>query len=195
MNMRRLVAVCVLAVLLAGCSDQEISPKLSMPGGPMPPAYLTINDVANNQPLSFGDIVLCVDSPGTVVVTNVAIRDNQGGLHVDAFAVRPIAGLANAVGDEKQTLASIGNGFDLSRPQSISAVCPPEDELQTWNGGIELAVQVSRPSGDVAGGHGLDITYQAKGLTATYSIPFGILACAATCPTPSGWMPAGAASP
>jgi hypothetical protein len=116
--------------------------------------------------VTFGDVVLCVSGPGKAVITHVAIHSLQGDLTVDAFAVRTKVEHHHYIGGAHQTLASIGQGFDLSGPQVVTTVCPRDPRSGAWSDFVELAVQITRTSGDVAGGPGLDITYPAGGAEA-----------------------------
>lgn len=185
--------VCLLPIILASCSSgsspapKEPSPALGQPGGPNAPVYLTKDGVPNGQPVTYGSIMLCVTGPGNAVITHVAIHGLQGNLRVDAFSTRTMAGHPNSLGEVEQPLASVGDGFNVSGPQQVSDLCPADAQSGVWADLVELAVEVTRTSGDVAGGPALDVTYTAGGVTGTYTVPFGISLCALTCAKPSGW--------
>jgi hypothetical protein len=175
---------CVLCVMLVACSSGP-SPKLSQPGGDMAPAGLGVAHVPTGQPVTVGGVVLCVSGSGKAVITQVAMSGLRGSLTVDAFAVRTKVEHHDYIGDPQRTLASIGEGFDPGGPQLVTTVCPRDLQAATWSDFVELAVQVTRTSGDVAGGTGLDITYEAGGAEGKYLVPFGIVVCASVCPDPS----------
>lgn len=134
-----------------------------------------------------GSIPLCVTQPATAMITAVAIHEAVGDISVDAFAVRPnpfVRGL-DGVGTDDRTLAQIDGGFVPDANQQVTAVCPsPEqmDDEAVTSLVPEFAVQVSWWSGDLAGGTGIDVTYDIDGGRHTALVPFAIWLCASVCP-------------
>jgi hypothetical protein len=184
-----IVAVGVAVALIV--SGTSTGPHLTSLGGTMPRNYLTVPDMAIDEPLVVGSINLCVDGPGTVAITDVAVQPGYGDLHVRTFGVRAYYDHPLGIGDRVSTLAAFGGGFDLGGPHLVAGRCHDPGDL-TWHpapgdGIVELALEVARTSADIEGGPGLVITYTVDGRTGTYSPPFGIMLCAATCPRPSGW--------
>lgn len=176
--------VTVLGLTLSGCGSKPQA-QVRMVGPNT--ASLAINDAAYNEPRSIGSMMLCVTSPATATITGVTPHEPSGDLRVEVFAVRPnpfTRGL-DGLGDDRRPLADIGGGFSPGGPQTVSALCPTDTQLndptitaQT----VELGVQVSWSSGDVAGAKGLDVHYDVAGSEATAFIPFGIWLCERTCP-------------
>jgi len=180
-------SLLVIAVTLAvaGCAMGP-NPKLSRPGGDSAGRAYAGIAAYDNQPVSIGAMLICVTSPGRATITHVAIHGLVGNLRVDAFAVRP--GQEGQLGNLYQTLDKEGGGFNPNGPQVVTEVCPSDPTGGTVENWAELAVQVTRTSGDIAGGPGVDVTYEAGGAEGTYTVPFGIELCASTCPdTPIGW--------
>ena len=81
---------------------------------------------------------------------------------------------AETLGAVPGSLGAVGGEFEPSTPQVVTDTCPTPDQLATWVGGSELAVQVSKPTASTAYGVGLDIYYVSPGSTATHTTPFGI---------------------
>ncbi len=184
--MKWAAAVLVVALSLAGCSQQ--GPQLQVVGGQSVALNLAVSNVGANQPYSFGSIMLCVSSPATARITNVAVDQVQGGIHVDAFAVRPnpFTRQEEGLGGQRESLSDYSSTFVPNSAQLISGVCQPSSPAIS-GGDIanisELGVQVSWDgSGRYAGGHALDIVYEIAGTQKTLTINFGIWLCAATCP-------------
>jgi hypothetical protein len=133
--------------------------------------------------------MLCVSSPGTATITRVAIHGLKGELRVDAFAVRSKVDHHDSIGGVRRSLASIGDGFTLTGPQVVASRCPSGEGTPSWSSFVELAIQLTRISGDVAGGPSLDVTYEAGGATGTLSVPLAVYVCSSTCqPPPGGWF-------
>jgi hypothetical protein len=187
-RLRGPAALLPLLLALAGCQSSASSPPqlLSQPGGTIPASYLTQPYVPTGQSVSYGGVLLCVLRPENAVIKSVAIHDAVGGLEVEAFAIRSTKG-RKLLGYEARTLNDIADGFKPGSRQAVTEPCPTDGEAQTWQGGTELGIQVSRHTGDVAYGPGLDIKYESGGAEVTYTVPLGIMLCEATCPKPPGW--------
>jgi len=176
------VVVAALALTLSGCGAHA---QLRMVGPNT--ASLAIDDAAYDAPRSIGSMMLCVTSPATATITGVTPHQPSGDIRVEAFSVRPnpFARGLDGLGDDLRPLADIGAGFDPGAVQTVSGRCPTDTQLDDSTIAaqvVELGVQVSWSSGDVAGTTGLDVGYEVAGSTATAFIPFGIWLCAQTCP-------------
>jgi len=189
------VAVAAVACAVLGCNSSAAptptprAPELRLVGDPGTAANTALHDVPFESPVTEGSIMLCVTEPSTATLASVALANPSGAptgdIRVSAFAVRPNPYYTGHqfVGDARQPLASIGDGFDPSAEQQVSGMCPADnapDDVQSKTS--ELAVQVTWSAGDFAGGRDLAVTYDIGGTRATALIPFGIWVCAATCP-------------
>ena len=189
----RLPKALVLAgfVLVAvGCTPAPAA-QVRMVGDPSASVSSSINDVPYRQALTVGSIMLCVTSSATATITNVSVHAPQGDIHIDAFALRPNPYYRNQPfeGQDFKPIAEIGNGFSPAAVQQVAGVCPQDvanDPASIQSKTSELAIQISWSSGDVAGGHGLDVTYSVGGQQQTALVPFGVWICAKTCPAQVG---------
>ena len=185
--MKRATVVVAVALIFTACSQQ--GPQLQVVGLQSATLNLTVSGVAANQPYSFGSIMLCVSSPATALITGVAVEQPEGGIRVDAFAVRPnpFARQQQGLGGQRESLVGFSSTFAPHDAQRVSGLCPPVSKSSVAvgdNSGIsELGIQVSWDgSRSFAGGHALIVTYEIEGIKKTLTIPFGIWLCAATCP-------------
>ena len=175
----RLIAssfVVASALALVGCQGDPGAMRWPVGAGAFGAAEFS---VPAYQSWTFGGLVLCVSRPGTATITAVVARPGTtvplGGLHVEAFAVRPEQHLMFGAG--AQTLSAIADGFVPDAPQQVTANCAAPGQEQTWPGGSELAVQVAKDVPGPAVGVGLDVTYTFDGATGTFTIPFVIQLC------------------
>jgi hypothetical protein len=178
------VAIAALAISLAGCGSP---PELRTGINPGTAVGMSMEDVALNTPVSFGSVMLCVSSPATATIRSVAVHQATGDIEVQAFATRlnPFTRGLEGLGNSPLKIADLHLDFDPSAPATVSGVCP--DDPASPAPGVaaqmmELAVQVTRRSGNAAGGSALDVTYEVGGNTRTTVIPFAVWLCAATCP-------------
>lgn len=105
------------------------------------------------------EIRVCLDRPGEVEITDVEFRDSFGGLSVDDFGVVDIsdyAGLDTPIGHPL-----VAHGFD-SGPAVVEVACPLERYPPTaeFVPNAALGIEISKPSGERAGGRDLMISYQ-----------------------------------
>lgn len=185
-------AVIVVALVGLAASVRLVAPRppeLRMAGDNRV-AFATGN-AAYDAPHSIGAGLLCVAGSGMATITRVALHEPIGDIRVTAFAVRPnpYTRGQQGLGDERKLLSEIGGGFDPDAAQQVSGVCPSEAQLNDT--GVvsklsELGVQVAWSSGDLAGGAGLDVTYEIGGTERSTFMPFGIWLCAASCPDHPG---------
>jgi hypothetical protein len=187
---RAVILITALLALGAGTTTRDTArPQLRLvdDGG----AQLSMSNRAYGDPASIGAMMLCLTSPGTATITRVAVHDSSDTIRVEAFAVRrnPHTRGLDGLGTDPRPLAEIGGGFDPAGVQQVSGVCPTEAELDDTAVSSrlsELGVQLSWSSGDIAGGSGVDVTYESAGVEATAVIPFAIWFCAAVCPDDVG---------
>ena len=177
--------IVLLAMLIVGASACSSPPELRMAGDNKVGAALA--SVAYEQHRSIGSIPICLTEPGSAIITGVAIHEATGDIRVQAFAVRPnpfVRGI-DGVGTDERTLAEIGEGFAPGAIQEVSAVCPTADQMDDESVTAqvpEFAIQVSWSSGGLAGGTGIDLTYEIDGSRHTSRIPMAVWVCSAECP-------------
>ncbi|MFG1874267.1 hypothetical protein ACGFIV_05455 [Sphaerisporangium sp. NPDC049003] len=170
-------AVLLSAVVVAGLSGADtvqVVPTLVEPGDTS--GFGTgMWKSTPRQPYLFGDMPVCLDRPGTVMVTNVGFERPRGGIRLEAFALRPryTPAYSNGTGGgEPSTLRRKGIA---TGPQPITEVCPPpEEEIPRF---AELVVQVSRTGKATASGTALNLTYTSAGHVRTLRIPVELVIC------------------
>jgi hypothetical protein len=179
----RLAIVVVFAFLGSGCGLPQ--PELRTPVTPPDKTMDTSYGIATKVPETLGAGTFCLSAPGRVTITAVSLHEPQGEIRVDAFAVRPNPVITgdDFIGNTAVPLASIGKGFDLSRPQVIDGVCPTPEELASSTSEYELAIQLTRLSGTLAGALGLEISYMSGSVTKTLVVPNGYWLCSAQQPS------------
>src|SRR5215467_9780750 len=90
-GVRRLATVLVAALAVAGCghsgqNDAHIVWPGSSPDTAAGAAYPNTHPAT---PYTFGDVIICLDRPGNVVITGIDQVDPFGGMRIDDFAVIP----------------------------------------------------------------------------------------------------------
>jgi hypothetical protein len=120
-------------------------------------------------PLVVEDLTLCLDQPGTVTITGVRPTRSEGGLVIQAFAVRPWVG-GGFVG-EPGTLAAAG--YHPEGPQRVSRTCRPDGD-----GGTQLAIQLERTGDRTASLDGITVEYLSDGYPHTVDLAAQAALCA-----------------
>lgn len=179
------IVVLLAAAALSACAAR---PQLRV-AGDMSPVGIEEFGVSAGQPWSFVTVILCLTDPGSAIIDSVAVDEPSGGLRVDAFATRPnpYPSGESPVGAGPVLLRDLNDGYTLGG-QPIDSVCPKPGEEQSWTGGTEFAIQVSKSSAGMAFSRALNVTYETDGSQRVLSIPFGIALCdqpqESPCPLP-----------
>jgi hypothetical protein len=174
----RLVCGAVAVLLLAACDEDSKPPELQWPektGG----RVLTATEP--ELPYTVGARSLCIDSAGSVEITGAKMRNPQGGLRLDALAVR-LSPRANGNPELEFEQTTIREAGFTSTTKKVKVVCPPYYDAPVypmWAGLNELGLQVSKPSKATATAEGVDLTYVSLGKTKTLFVPFKVTLCAA----------------
>lgn len=197
-RLARSISAAAMAMLLAGCSAlpwTENEPQLYSPV--FGSVAVGMSGMRPGTSLSLGDIPLCVDVPGTVVITAVEPVNSLNATTVTDFAVRTIppgdAPLGNAFGG----LVAMGLNEEQQKNRLVSNVCgaqaranvglegpPPSGTVELR---VDLVVTVTAPTFP-AGAEALRIHYQdASGSEHSTVSAFAITMCAgkSTDPCPS----------
>lgn len=175
---RRGAAALVLVSLLAACG--QAAPALVMPGDGLGASQW---HWGSNEPFTMSrEFVVCLDSPGSARITDVAMRYVENGLRVDGFALVPRQELPEFSGDLSAPMTLAEAGYD-------GAAVTSEVESVCYEGGGEwsahralddfthLAIQFSKPHEQTAGGSGLLITYEAGGKERTLEWDLQVVLC------------------
>jgi hypothetical protein len=181
----RSIAAVLIGLGLAGCTPAASDPGLRVAGNPTPAMVLASN-VAASQPVTFGSIILCLEEAGSVTVRTVELVEPSGSVRLESFALRPNPFVRQqpGVGAERSTLEDLE--FDVSAKQVVDTECAGAGEDETWDGGSELAFQVSYDGTSEAASASLNVTYEyAPSTTRVLAIPFGVALCPGSCPDPS----------
>jgi hypothetical protein len=150
-------------------------------------AGLVISERTAEVPYSLmGAFNLCLDWPGSVEVTEVAMEHAEGGLRIDAFGLRPRLPLGPQPETFTETLAELGYQPDMT---TITLVCdedlggPSDEELARAGFGAvdrgvtEFAIEYNKPTDKTARGAGLRLTYTSGGESYVYRVGFEIILC------------------
>ncbi|TDC46943.1 hypothetical protein E1212_25630 [Jiangella ureilytica] len=162
-----------ILVLTAGCSDGPARLYEAEYG-----AGRGIYDARPGQPYAFEEMTLCLDEPGSAVVTKVAPIDPLGGFEVLGFSVRPAGHGRHANDLEQPTDRLAAAGYPADGPMVVDDVCPDD---QTGEGGtiFNLGVEVTYSATDAGTASGFLVTYESGGESLTVVRPFGVSLCAA----------------
>ncbi|SEF13990.1 hypothetical protein [Jiangella alba] len=170
--MKRLAAVAAVLMLVAACSDEP--PRLYDPGYG---AGRGIYDTRPGLPYAFDEMTLCLDEPGSAVVTDVSPIEPIGGFEVLGFSVLPVEGpYVGHLGEPTQRMAEAG--YPTRGPMVVDDACPDE---QSGEGGtvFTLGIEVAYTDAEAGSASGFLVTYESGGEVFTVVKPFGISLCAA----------------
>ncbi len=126
---------------------------------------ISLPSTNQNEPYTFGSIPVCLRGQGRAVIDRVETLGAQGGMKVDAFAVRPLS--SNMFGAEQVALASTGFGSATEVTQDCA----------TAPGGSELAVQLSKTANGNARTRSLLVSWHSDSESGEVTIPGHIVLC------------------
>jgi hypothetical protein len=178
-------ATAMALISVVGCQASAGDPGLRVGGDPRP-AIVSAGNVMGGEPVSFGSIILCLGAPGSATIRDVSLIGSTGSIHLDTFAVRPnpYVRQQQSVGAERSDLAALG--FSASTAQVVDTQCSEPGAEATWQGGSELAFQVSYDGEGTAGSQSLNVTYEyGPGTTKAFSISYGVRLCPTKCADPT----------
>ncbi len=178
-------ATAMALISVVGCQASAADPGLKVGGDPRP-AIVSAGNVVGGEPVSFGSIILCLGAPGSATIRDVSLMGSTGSIHLDKFAIRPnpYVRQQQGVGAERSDLAALG--FSASTAQVVDTQCPKPGAEATWQGGSELAFQVSYDGKGTAGSQSLNVTYEyGPGTTKAFSISYGVRLCPTQCADPT----------
>lgn len=196
----RVVVSAILAVVTAGCAiggvgieSGDESPRLRALGQSGEGSWgISMPHTVEDRPYSFGGPVLCLNRPGTAVITGVSAERPSGGMRIDAFAIRPDPTEVGGIGFGADRVDLITAGFEPGRPALISAVCDrqpglaagrkPATDQAVAQHSVELGLQYSRHGVAPAIASGVIVTYRSGSKLRHLRIPFVV----ALCPGQSG---------
>jgi hypothetical protein len=180
-------ACVTLLLTMTSCGDRH--PRLTQPGGD-PTGWFGImfgGFPAERHILLTNEVIVCVDRPSRVRIVEVSLDQVEGGLRVDAFAVRPYGPEYPDWEADEQTLWELG--FTQGEAW-VDAICPDDSEPDdsesedfdpTTNHGrwMHLGIQFSKPTEATARGATLVISYlpERSSRIRTLKIPFGLVLC------------------
>lgn len=180
-NLATTLAAGVLVLAAAGCSDGPPRLYEAESGGAR-----GIFDTRPGQPYAFEEMTLCLDEPGSAVVTEVAPIEPAGGFEVLRFAVLPIGERVHTNQLEEPVDRLAAAGYPVDGPMVVDDVCPDD---QTGEGGtvFTLGVEVTYSASVAGTTSGFLVTYESGGETLTVVRPFGVSLC--TAPQQEPWPP------
>ncbi|PZF86478.1 hypothetical protein [Jiangella anatolica] len=171
--MKRLAAIAAVLMLVAACADEP--PRLSeWDAG----SARGIFDTRPGQPYAFEEMTLCLDEPGSAVITDVAPIEPAGGFEVLDFSVQPPnqGDSRNYLAEPTERLAA--GGYPADGPMVVDGVCPDD---RTGEGGtaFNLGIEVAYSAPDAGTARGFRVTYESGGESLTVVRPFAISLCTA----------------
>lgn len=180
--MKRLAATAAILMLVTACSAGP--PRLSeweSGGG------IGLYEASPGQPYAFDDMTLCLDAPGSAVITNVTPIEPSGGFEVVAFSVMPPndAGTIGHLTGPDQRLHEAG--YPGEGPMMVDNVCP--DESGEGGGAHTLGIEVAYTAPAAGSTSGFVVTYESGGEMLTAVRPFGLALCTAAAPPESEPIP------
>lgn len=138
--------------------------------------------VGADQPMLLtNEVPVCLDRPGRVEIVEVALKEVEGPLRVDAFAVWPFGPEYPDLEPGETTLWRVGF---TEENVWVESVCPGPEERAgdvdalagKW---MHLGIRLSKPSATTARGSTLMIYYMPETASRRYlrEIPFGVVLC------------------
>ncbi|WP_248961389.1 hypothetical protein [Sphaerisporangium perillae] len=150
--------LCTAVIMALGCADaDQTRPSLEGDGGFGTGMWKSVA----GQPYLFGDMPLCLDRRGTVVVESVRFENPQGGIRLESFALRPAYRPAASNGTGGGQPITLRDKGIPEGPRAVTEVCRPPDSLdQRFS---ELVVQVSHTGEATGFSPELIVTYTSNG--------------------------------
>lgn len=162
-----------MSLALAGCGTSSDGPLRV--AGQMPPDHWVLEGfgrVEPDVPLSMGSIILCLDRPGDVTITDVAPLHPVGTITVQTFAVRPSPFMRTppglALGDDIGPLGKFG----FHGNHVVPIVCDSRK-----GAGYELGLQITKPTRRPAAAAGWIVTYTSHGKLYHVQVPPEVKLC------------------
>lgn len=160
-------AVVALAVVTSGLAWSQFRERDGVSlTTPSDAAFgISLPSTRQDEPYTFGSIPLCLRGQGRAVIDRVEPLGAQGGMKVDAFAVRPLS--SNMLGAEQVALAATGFGSATEVTQDCA----------TAPGGSELAIQLSKTANGNARTTSLLVAWHSDTESGEVTIPGHIVLC------------------
>jgi hypothetical protein len=125
------------------------------------------------EPAAWGSMLLCLSEPGRVTITAVEPVHPQGGLSVEAFAVRPNPSLTEPVG------AMLGDARGALRDQGFgdTHVVTTACGAQGSGKGVELGVEAIKPGHADASSDAWRISWKSATSSGSFTFPLAVQLC------------------
>jgi hypothetical protein len=165
--------LAALLVLLSACTSHPTA-HISL-GGPLNTTESAIGNVPRLSPVSFGEVSVCLDRPGSARITGVRLIGSTG-MKVTNFAVRPSPFMtpgATMLGADYGTLTA--HGFPIGR--TVEWVCTGPDTPESSFRAYEFALEVERTGPSAAMTSSYDIEYVSTGHKGSAHVPMSIYLC------------------
>ena len=161
----------VVVILLAGCGGRGDAARLIAPGEGGA-AGMVFADVPAGQPYVVGDLIICLDRPGSAVIDRVESIEPTGDLALTDFGVIPNEMERGGMGFSDEYLHT--PIAQLRQPQPVDVV----DGACADHASVALLLEYRRPDGDQsAGNKGIVIHYTSDGDRRELSVTWQILLC------------------
>ena len=156
------------ACALAACEPRV---RLQMPGPMNSHVVEGVANVRAHHPVSIGEMVVCVSSPGAVTITSVEPVHPVGRMRVQAFAVRPNPFLTKPRGTQLGDALGPLSASGFKHSHRVDVVCG------TRPGWYELGLQLVKSSDEPASAAGWLVRYRSGDQEGKLTIPLGVVLC------------------
>jgi hypothetical protein len=179
--MRRLLSVTlalVAAVCLTACSAPRRGSHIVVPG--FTGAGVAYPNTHRGTPYVFGDIIMCLDKPGTVTIDSIDLVDPTNGIRIDDFGVIPNGMESDQGGYDDNSVPIARTTPRPSRPVIMTKECPktfnepPRPDPQT----VALLLQYSKTTDKSATSQGVKINYTTAGRKEWVTLKWVVALCA-----------------
>jgi hypothetical protein len=131
-------------------------------------------------PYAFGDIIMCLDRPGTLTIDSIELIDATGGLRIDDFGVIPNAMESDHFGYEDSSVPIAQTTPQPSYPVIMTKACPTSFNLPAVPNPQSVAVllQYSKSTNTSAASRGIKINYTTAGHQEWVKLEWTVALCA-----------------
>lgn len=149
----------LLAICLTACSAPHQGPHIVVPG--FTGAGVAYPNTRQATVDVFGDIIICLDKPGTVTIDSIELTDATDGIRIDDFGVIPNRMESDHGGYDDNSVPIAQTTPRPSHPVIMTKACPktfnepPRPDPQS----VALLLQYSKTTDKSATSQGIKINY------------------------------------
>lgn len=168
----------LLATCLTACSAAHQGPHVVAPG--FMGAGVAYPDTHQATAYVFGDIIICLDKPGTVTIDSIELVNATDGIRIDDFGVIPNRMESNQSGYDDNSVPIAQTTPRPSHPVIMTTACPktgnepPRPDPQS----VALLLQYSKTTDKSATSQGIKINYTTAGHKEWVKLGWTVALCA-----------------